>query len=115
MAKLLKTTFTLFLALAFVFSFTSCKKEKAESSSATSSGNVSEAWIWEGPDYETLKENPGKAEITISNPTGVLAKVIDSGELIIGHFSGLPCRRICRCCYRRSDGLRNFAGAIYRQ
>ena len=31
MAKLLKTTFTLFLALAFVFSFTSCKKEKAES------------------------------------------------------------------------------------
>ncbi|PWL46130.1 MAG: hypothetical protein DBY39_06755 [Clostridiales bacterium] len=90
MAKLLKTTFTLFLALAFVFSFTSCKKEKAESSSATSSGNVSEAWIWEGPDYETLKENPGKAEITISNPTGVLAKVIDSGELIIGTSPDYP-------------------------
>ena len=100
MKKEFKKLIALLLSIMMVFTLVSCGKpsedptpEPAPSPEPDGSDEpVQEEWVWEGPKYEAIAANPGKAvNFTLPDaPTGVLAKVLDSGKLVIGTSPDYP-------------------------
>ncbi|MBQ4239952.1 MAG: transporter substrate-binding domain-containing protein [Oscillospiraceae bacterium] len=100
MKKEFKKLIALLLSIMMVFTLVSCGKpsedptpEPAPSPEPDGGDEpVKEEWVWEGPKYEAIAANPGKAvNFTLPDaPTGVLAKVLDSGKLVIGTSPDYP-------------------------
>ncbi len=83
-----KKIFALLLALIMVFSLAACGENK-EKEDDPKDDPKKESW-WDGPSYEEVKKNLGKAEITIGEKTGVLASVLEKGVLVIGTSPDYP-------------------------
>ena len=49
-----------------------------------------EPWVWDGEKYDDIYKNLGKADITVTDPTGVLKSVLDKGVLVIGTSPDYP-------------------------
>ena len=95
MKKNLKKLISLLMLSVMMFSLVSCGKKQDDPTPEPDpepDPQPTEEWVWEGPKYDTIAANPGKAaNVTIpDNPTGVLAKVLESGKLVIGTSPDYP-------------------------
>ncbi len=96
MKDIIKKIISLAMIASLLFALASCgAKQEDPQPEPVSGGDDPEPaaeWVWEGPKYDTLAANPGKATgFTLpDSPEGVLKKVLDSGKLIIGTSPDYP-------------------------
>ena len=77
----------LMLIFVFMFCLTSCGGKKEEDGGEQP---PEETWVWDGPKYDDLYKQLGKADVDLSAADGVLAKVLESGMLVIGTSPDYP-------------------------
>ncbi len=78
----------LLLIFVLLFSLSSCAGKKEEDGGEQPPEE--EVWVWDGPKYDDLYQQLGKADVDLSAADGVLAKVLKSGVLVIGTSPDYP-------------------------
>ena len=106
MNTMMKKLTAILLSLLMIASLAACGTKEEETTEAATTAaeettaeaaddteaaeEETEAWVWDGPKYDELFANLGKADVDLSKAEGVLKKVLDSGELIIGTSPDYP-------------------------
>ena len=89
MKKKIEKALSILIILMMMFSLAACGSKQEEEPQGGE--EAEETWVWEGPKYDVLAADAGKADIELpAEPTGVLKKVLDSGKLIIGTSPDYP-------------------------
>ncbi len=89
MKATMKKFFAIILTAVLLFTLTSCGAEKPDPEPGPVEP-VEEEWVWDGPKYDDLLAKVGKADVDLSGADGVLAKVLESGVLVIGTSPDYP-------------------------
>ena len=82
----MKFTFKQLGIAAMALTLTACSSGTASTDTTTSSADPdvsASTWVYDGPGYDALYEDLGKADVDLSNADGKLKAIIDSGKLVM--------------------------------
>lgn len=89
----MKFTFKQIGIAAMALTLTACSSGTASTDTTTSSADPdasASTWVYDGPGYDALYEDLGKADVDLSNADGKLKAIIDSGKLVMATSPDFP-------------------------
>lgn len=75
---------------AMAFTLTACSSGTASTKDDTSASASADSWTYDGPSYDDLYKDLGKADVDLSNADGRLKDILDAGKIVLATSPDYP-------------------------